>query len=305
MDRYDQWLTPKFVYDAHCHYFGFVTMERFAKQRGFESVEDLAKNWNFKNMTMEIPPRDPVQLAEKWAKELETKKVNKAVLFPETNDMLEDVRVAVQEYPDLFVPYIMLNPIDNKIDPMKFLEDAISKLDIKGFKLYPPLHYYHAYDERILPFYEKAEDNDLCITFHFGISVGSTADIRFMNPADLSPIARDFKKINFLMAHFATGYLKELLFLMYHVDNVYAESSSSNAWMKYLPYDITLQQVFQRIIDIKGADKIVFGTDSSFFPRGWRSTIYERQLAVCNDLNLSQEQIDKIFWSNVSKLMNI
>jgi predicted TIM-barrel fold metal-dependent hydrolase len=188
---------------------------------------------------------------------------------------------------------------------MEILENAISQVDIKGIKLYPPLHYYHAYEDRIIPYYEVAQDNDLLVTFHFGISVGNTADIRFMNPADLSPIARDFNKIKFLMAHFATGYLRELLFLMYHVENIYAETSSSNAWMKYVPYDITLAQVFRKVIDARGVDHLVFGTDSSFLPRGWRKSIYDLQLAVCNTLELNQEEIDKIFYKNLKKLLGL
>ena len=304
MDRIDQWFVPEQIYDSHCHYFGYSTMERFAEQRGYATVDELAKNWNFKGMSMDIPPKDPSKLAELWANELEAKGCDKAVLFPEFNK-IDEMIVAVEEYPDLFIPYIMLNPVEENVNPMDILETAYSKVGIKGFKLYPPSHYYHAYDDRIIPYYEFAQDHDLAITFHFGISVGQTADIRFMNPADLSPIARDFSRINFLLAHFATGYLKELLFLMYHVDNVYAESSSSNAWMKYMPYEINLHQVFQRILNVKGYQKIVFGTDSSFMPRGWRRSIYETQLSVTNHLGLSQEAIDGIFWKNLERLLKL
>jgi predicted TIM-barrel fold metal-dependent hydrolase len=304
MNRIDQWFVPQSIYDAHCHYFGYSTLERMASQRGFASVETFAQEWNFKGMSMEIPPIDPHEFAKRWIRELDDKGCDKAVLFPEFNQ-LSEMKIAVEDYPDRFIPYLMINPVDEKVDALAMLEEAYSQVDIRGFKLYPPLHYFHAYDERIIPFYEFAQDNNLCITFHFGISVGAQADIRFMNPADLSPIARDFSKINFLLAHFATGYLKEMLFLMYHVDNVFAESSSSNAWLNYLPYDLTLHQVFKKIIDIKGAEKIVFGTDSSFLPRGWRKAIYTSQLAVCNHLGLSQEQIDQIFWKNTQNLMNL
>jgi hypothetical protein len=125
MDRIDQWLVPAKIYDAHCHYFGYSTLIRFAQQRGFESVEQFAKEWNFKGMTMEIPPKDPSKLAERWISELNAKNVDKAVLFPEFNQ-IDDLQVAVGEYPDRFIPYIMLNPIDEKLDALKLLEEAIS-----------------------------------------------------------------------------------------------------------------------------------------------------------------------------------
>ncbi len=301
MSRIDQWIEPKKIYDAHCHFFDINTYTRFAKQRGFNSVEDFAKNYNFKNMKFEIPPKDPKKLAERWISELDSKKCDKAVLFPEVNK-IDSVGIAVDEYPDRFIPYLMFNPLEE--NAMGILETAISKVGIKGIKLYPPLHYYHAYDERIIPVYELIQDNNMLVTFHFGISVGNTADMRYMDPRDLSPIARDYPKVNFLLAHFGTGYLQSLLFLLYHVDNVYAESSSSNAWMKYLPYNINLTQVFQKVIDARGVDQIIFGTDSTFLPRGWRKPIFDTQLAICNALELNQKEIDMIFYKTLEKLIS-
>ncbi|MHA2249997.1 MAG: amidohydrolase family protein [Candidatus Kariarchaeaceae archaeon] len=302
MSRIDQWIIPDKIYDAHCHYFDYSTLERFASTRGYATVDEFINNFNFKNMKFEIPPKNPKKLADRWILELNNKGCDKAVLFPETNK-IDSVQVAVEEYPDRFIPYLMFNPtVENAMD---ILEDAISRIGIKGIKLYPPGNYFYAYEDRIIPFYEVAQDNQLLITFHYGISVGNTADMRYMNPSDLSPIARDFPKINFLMAHFATGYLRELLFLMYHIPNVYAETSSSNAWMKYLPFDISLAQVFQKVIDARGVDHLIFGTDSSFLPRGWRKPILDLQLAVCNTLELNQEQIDMIFYKNLKNLMKL
>ncbi len=312
---------PKKIYDSHVHFMDRNMFLRLFNGHNLTEEEILQilekrdyRPWTpvFNNETreyelkrkkslIEIPPKNPVDLATKWVKDMDQKGCDKLVLFSDFNE-LEGVKQAVKAYPDRLAPYLSLNPLDPNAKSV--LEDAIS-FGIKGIKLYPPLHYYHAYDDVVLPFYEMAEDHELSVTFHFGVSVGKTADIRFMNPADLSPIARDFPKINFLMAHFATGYLKELLFLMYHVDNVYAETSSSNVWMKYLPYTITLTDVFKKILEVKGPDYLVFGTDSSFFTRGWRKDIFDWQLHIANKLNLSQQDINKIFYQNAQKLMNL
>jgi predicted TIM-barrel fold metal-dependent hydrolase len=144
----------------------------------------------------------------------------------------------------------------------------------------------------------------MIITYHMGISVGSRADLRYMNPADVSPIARDYNKTNFLFAHFATGYLQELLFFMYHVDNVYAETSSSNRWMDFMAFDLNLHQVFEKVAKASGTDHIIFGTDSTSFPRGWRKPIYDTQLAVCNQIGYDQKQINQIFYQNLERLVS-
>ena len=301
MINVDNWHTPKKIYDAHLHVFNYRGMVTRANRLGFETPEEIVSYMSQRvGSNFVIPPKDDNALLLLWVDELQKNNVDKAIILPDWNST-DIIEIASKEYPDLFFRFMMINPQEEHA--LDTLKTAYSKYGVHGIKLYPPLHYYHAYDEMVLPFYEFCDDHKLPITFHMGISVGSKADMRFMNPSDVSPIARDFPKLNFLFAHFATGYLRELLFLMYHCNNVYAESSSSNKWIHYLPEKLELKDVFEKIINAKGAEKIVFGTDSTLFPRGWRNGIYERQLAVCNELGLTQEQIDGIFYKNLEKLI--
>ncbi len=297
----DDWITPKKIYDAHLHIFNYRGMEKRAERMGFLSLDQLVEYMSERvGRLFTLPPKNDLELLEMWINELDKHNVDKAVVLPDWNDD-SIVSLAAEHYPDRFIRFLMINPTVDNAFPL--LETVHSKVGLHGIKLYPPSHYYHAYDDRLTPFYEFCENNGLLVTYHMGVSVGKYADLRFMNPSDVSPVAREFPKLNILFAHFATGYLRELLFLMYHVDNVYAESSSSNKWMHYLPYKINLKDVFEKIISLKGSQKIIFGTDSTMFPRGWRNSIYQTQLAVCNDLNLTQEQIDQIFYRNLESLL--
>ena len=287
MKRIDEWIVPEKIYDAHHHFFSYQGLERRAKRMGYDNLEKMAEDMAERTkQKMELPDRDINLFLEKWVREMNDKNVAKSMIFPDWND-LKFVEIAMDRHPDRFIPFLMINPKEE--GAFHVLEEGYSRFAAKGFKLYPPLHYYHAYDDLLQPYYEFANDHRMMITYHMGISVGSMADIRFMNPADVSPVARDYSKTNFLFAHFATGYLQELLFLMYHVDNVYAETSSSNRWMDFMAYDINLQQVFERVIKASDTNHIVFGTDTTSFPRGWRKPIYDTQLAVCNAIGLNQE----------------
>ncbi len=302
MKRIDQWIVPSKIYDAHHHFFSYEGLEKRAIRMGYNNLEKMVKDMGERTkQIVELPDPDITKFLEKWVKELDNKNVDKSMIFPDWND-LKFVEMAMKHHPDRFIPFLMINPKED--GAFELLEEGYSKYGIKGFKLYPPLNYYHAYEEFLSPFYEFANDHKMLITYHMGISIGSMADIRYMNPADVSPIARDYSKTNFLFAHFATGYLQELLFLMYHVDNVYAETSSSNRWMDFMAFDINLQQVFERVIKASGTDHIIFGTDSTSFPRGWRKPIYDTQLAVCNAIGLNQEQVDQIFYKNLENLVS-
>ncbi len=303
MSRVDEWIVPDRVYDAHCHFFTYQGMERRAKAFGVETPEEMAKVYEERiGRKFVLPPKKHEDFVEMWVREMDAKGLDKALMLPDWNDY-SFVETATKMYPDRFVPFVMVNPTEE--NAMEFVREAYSKLDIRGMKLYPPLHYYHAYEDFMTPFYEFAQDHEMLITYHMGISVGASADLRYMNPSDISPVARDYPKINFAFAHFATGYLRELLFLMYHVKNVYAETSSSNRWMEFLPYDITLHDVFQKVINASSVDNIIFGTDSTMFPRGWRKPIFQWQLAVVNEIGLNKEAIDKIFYKNLERIARI
>jgi predicted TIM-barrel fold metal-dependent hydrolase len=87
--------------------------------------------------------------------------------------------------------------------------------------------------------------------------------------------SRDYPDLKFIIAHFGAGFFREVLLMQYQADNVYMDSSGSNIWMKYLPYDLDLKGIFKHAIKAGGANKILFGTDSTFFPRGFRYNIAE------------------------------
>ena len=87
---------------------------------------------------------------------------------------------------------------------------------------------------------------------HFGVSIGGDADLRSGNPIDIQIPARDFTDLNFIIAHFGAGWFREVLLMQYQTDNVYMDSSGSNVWMKYLPQDLTLKDVFRHALRAGG-----------------------------------------------------
>ena len=83
--------------------------------------------------------------------------------------------------------------------------------------------------------------------------------------------------------------------------NVHLDTSSSNSWIRYTP-GLTLETVFKSALAVAGARRLLFGTDSSFFPRGWQRGIYDAQLAALSALGVAAEDQALIFGGNFDRL---
>ena len=79
------------------------------------------------------------------------------------------------------------------------------------------------------------------------------------------------------MPHFGAGMFREALMLADGCANVYFDTSSSNAWMRYTP-GLTLAEVFRTALKVTGPERLLFGTDSSWFPRGWQAGVLAAQV---------------------------
>ena len=51
-----------------------------------------------------------------------------------------------------------------------------------------------------------------------------------------------------------------------------------------------------------GPDRLLFGTDSSFFPRGWHQPVYVAQLAILDDLEIDAAARTQILKSNFDRV---
>ncbi|MHA2278902.1 MAG: amidohydrolase family protein, partial [Candidatus Kariarchaeaceae archaeon] len=167
MKRIDQWIVPDKIYDAHHHLFSYQGLEKRAKRMGYESLEKMVEEMSSRtNQKFDLPDPNISLFLKKWVNELDQKNVDKSLILADWND-LNVVEIAMEQYSDRFIPFLMLNPKEE--GAFKLLEDGYSKFGIKGFKLYPPLHYYHAYEEFLNPFYEFANDHNMLITYHMGV----------------------------------------------------------------------------------------------------------------------------------------
>jgi predicted TIM-barrel fold metal-dependent hydrolase len=132
------------------------------------------------------------------------------------------------------------------------------------------------------------------------LGLPSLFDMRFANPLDLHNVALRHPSIRFVIPHFGAGMLRESLMLADLCPNVYLDTSSSNDWMKYSDADLTLEKVFEKALRVCGPRRLLFGTDSSFFPRGWVQPVFARQVEALRNIGVNAEDAAAILGGNLT-----
>jgi uncharacterized protein len=282
------------VSDAHIHFFSRRFFESLATQAA-QTSDAIASA-----LRWELPPADPVELGARWARELDAHGLECAALIASVPGDESSVMAAAAKRQDRFFAYAMVNPL---------AENPTSLSGLHALCLFPARHGYFMHDPRVEPLLETAAAQGSMVFVHSGVlTVGvrkklglpSPFDMRYSNPIDLHAVALRHPQLNFVVPHFGAGYFREALMLADLCPNVYLDTSSSNHWMQYESLDLTT--VFRRALDVVGPSRLLFGTDSSFFPRGWNRAIFDEQVQTLANLGLSSADAQLVLGGNLERL---
>ncbi len=301
------------ICDAHVHFFSPGFFAALGASR--EALAGIG--WD--------DPESTEALAGRWVLELDRHGVTKAALMASLPGDADSVIKAVALHPSRFVGFFMLDP--TRDDAIAYAERALDA-GLQTICLFPAMHKYALHDERVARVFELANSHASLtraagpsptsgeaasptprrpsVFVHCGVlSVGvrkklglaSPFDIRFGNPLDLHGVALKFPHVTIVIPHFGAGMLREALMVASLCPNVLLDTSSSNSWIKQTP-GLTLEQVFRAALEVAGPERLLFGTDSSFFPRGWNRDIYLQQKAALDSLGIAAPDQEKIFAGN-------
>src|SRR5262245_6912515 len=282
--------------DAHCHFF---STPFFNTLGGDAAISALA--WD--------PPGTADALADRWVAELDRSGVSRAAMIASIPGDAASVGEAVRRHRNRFVGMFMVDP--TKPDAAETAAAALDTHQLRGICLFPAMHRFSIQDDRVLNLFEVAAERPGTVMFvHCGmLSVGVRKllglpcpfDIRFGNPLDLNAVAIAYPKVKIIIPHFGAGLFREALMVADQCPNILFDTSSSNNWIRFQP-GLTLTAVFKTALSVLGPDRILFGSDSSFFPRGWVRNVYEQQSAVLDELGAGSDVREKVFGGNFERV---
>jgi predicted TIM-barrel fold metal-dependent hydrolase len=290
--------------DAHCHFFSTQFFETLSRQRGrSETAADVCRELQWDD------PGTAYSLAERWTRELDAHGVVRAALIASVPGDESSVAAAVARFPQRFVGFFMLDPSGS--EAVERTRRAVTDYGLRGICLFPAMHHVPLEDRRVDQVVEVAAAHKGAAVFvHCGVlSVGvrkklglpSRFDLRLGDPLGVARLAATYPSVPFIIPHFGAGLFREALMAADSSPNIYIDSSSSNGWIRYVP-GLTLESVFRTAIGAIGASRLLFGTDSSFFPRGWQKDVHQTQKAAMTAAGISEADQVLILGGNFDRL---
>lgn len=288
------------INDAHCHFFSSRFLELLAPDSGGAGEIAARLQWD--------PPGTPTELGDRWVAELDRHDVARAALIASIPGDAVSVAEAVAHHPHRFAGFFMLNP--TAVDSQATLERSLRDYRMNAICLFPAMHGYRLDDESVERVFRAAADHGAAVFVHCGaLSVGvrrklglpSRFDFRLGDPLALARMALGFPQVPVIVPHFGAGFLRETLMAADQCPSIHLDTSSSNSWIRF-DGPPTLDIVFKRALAVVGPSRLLFGTDSSFFPRGWQTAVYEEQQRIIQALGVSVADAAAIFGGNFERL---
>ena len=288
------------INDAHCHFFSSRFLELLAPDAGGAEALAARLEWD--------PPGTATDLGDRWAVELDRHEVSRAALIASIPGDAVSVAEAVAHHPHRFVGFFMHNPAAASADAA--LARALKELHMRAVCLFPAMHGYRLDDEAVEGVFKAAATHGAAVFVHCGVlTVGvrqklglpSRFDLRLGDPLALARMAVGFPQVPVIVPHFGAGFFREALIAADQCPTIHFDTSSSNSWIRFHS-GLTLESVFGSTIAVVGPSRLLFGTDSSFFPRGWQKGIYEQHLRAMTAAGISADDRTLILGANFDRL---
>jgi predicted TIM-barrel fold metal-dependent hydrolase len=295
------------VNDCHCHFFSSRFFETLARELP-EGVADPGVSIP-QSLGWEAPG-EPAELGDRWVREIDASGVSRVMLIASVPGDEVSVAEAVAHHPDRFVGAFMFNPMAP--DAGERLLRALGELKLRCVCFFPAMHHYRMTHDRVEMAFDVAAAHGAATFVHCGVlSIGvrkmlnlpSRFDVRFGDPLGVAATAVQFPAVPVIIPHFGGGFFREALMAAELCPTVHFDTSSSNRWVKYHP-NLTLDQAFRAALGVAGPERLLFGTDSSYFPRGWQKPLFDIQRAALEQAGADAAAQELIFSSNFDRLFS-
>jgi predicted TIM-barrel fold metal-dependent hydrolase len=296
------------IFDAHTHFF---SREFYEFQTTLVPGADRAALLDRIHAGgINVPGRNAADQMARWLAELDKNGVAHAVTFASVPAEMKVVGEAAAASGGRLVPFAMVNP--RAPETLTTLESLQPTLRFRGMALFPAMHDYSIESAEASQAIDMAEKHRMIVFVHCGklrvnvrklIGLDADFPMEKSRPAQLIPVVRARPNLTFIVPHFGAGWFEELLELGSACKNVCTDTAGSNAWILEHHPPLALSEVFGKTREVMGADRILFGSDSGVFPRGYRADVLRMQETAMRAAGFSDRERDGVLGGNLTRIL--
>jgi len=301
-----------FLADFHTHLFSRALFEALAATSPMRGTPAERTERATRALGIALPSADSGEHLARWLDEMDRHGVSHMVSFasaPEETAVLEELAPRARGRITFFA-YADPRRDGAPAEIARLLEQGV----VRGALFFPALHHYRVDGPEAAAIFEVLDAHGAPAVVHCGLlkiplreryGLPRRVDLAFANPLTLIPAAERFGSVPFVVPHFGAGFLRETLLAGAQCGNVYVDTSSSQAWLATDPARPTLADVFERALAVFGPERILFGTDSSVFPRGWRRDLLLAQREALGACGVREEDRARILGLNAAQILRV
>ncbi len=296
--------------DFHSHFFSRPFFEALAEASPLDGSVPEKLTSVLAAAGIEPPSASVAEHLARWTAELDRYGVGHLVTFASLPQEQAAVAEAVRLSAGRLSGLLVLDP--TAPEAPERARAALAEDGYRGVVLFPALHGYRIDGPELDAVLDVLGQARAIAVVHCGLlrialrdrfRLPRAYDLALANPLALVPVADRHADVRFVVPHFGAGFLREVLIAGAQCENVYVDTSSSNSWVDTQPTRTTLADVFERALGVFGPERILFGTDSSVFPRGWRHEVLLMQREALGACGLSGRDRERILGANAARLL--
>lgn len=218
--------------------------------------------------------------------------VDMSVIMPVATkpSQMESINAYAKEICDMYPgKLISFGGIHPDCEDYKSELNHIKELGLKGIKIHPDYQRVMIDDVRFMNIIEYASELGLVILTHAGIDIGLPEPVH-CPPQKMRKVIDKIKPEKMIVAHYGGWKQWQEVYEYLAGENVYLDTAFT--------FDYIEKEMFLKILQKHGEDKILFATDSP-----WSHAT--RDIQAVNNMPLADSIKQKIFSKNAKKLLQI
>ncbi len=298
--------------DFHTHFFSRTLFDVLAAASPLEGTPSERMERTTRSLGVALPAADPAEHLQRWLAEMDLHGISHLVSFASVPEELPVLAQVGTRARGRISPFALVDP--TRPEAAGRLSALLEEQGFRGALLFPAQHRYRLDGPEAAAVFEVLEAFEAPTIVHCGLlrvplrerfGLPRTWDISCANPLSLTSAADSHPALPFIIPHFGAGFFRETLLVGAQCENIHVDTSSSNAWMATQPAKLALADVFERTLGVFGPERILFGTDSSVFPRGWRRDILLAQREALGACGVREEDRARVLGLNAARLLRL